>query len=1003
MGKSPPEAPHTPDPAGPVRSSFFVDDLSDEPLGPGDCAGWYFLDGAYILDDPFYWPQYFVDDADGTKVEDVSAEPTPPDADDSQPIDELDDTGTQGDPDATTRHKWLESFGFVRDGSRRGYTHSLTPCPLCSSNDHGLFVRWSEGYSSASFLDGKTKERPFWLPSQQQCHDLLLRAGFTESKSWGVYNYKMTCSCGDGTHDLLAGWAGEPFPNLWCKPHGLHHFRKVDLAGIVQRSDISSDHDLPFEEPFDDDSDDDTPNPVTSINPATVQLAHVNQLQVKKKPTVIDNNFTVTEIVDAIRTSDKLRGQTEEARRIIAQHGRGDDYGDHKLTIPAFLPSSNAPAGTRAKGLEAVEHSGLYSFDLDEPRPVDIAAVSSALRGAPGVVAYGVSLGGDGMWCIAAGPLAEDESSHKLHWAAVAQQLPDIAKATSSGVSKNSNRFRVMAYDPDVWLAAEVTPLDGATDEELAKGAQKSKRKAERQARSKTADKDNYDLLTEYEIGLLGELEVPEDYNGWLSWLATLKACGFDVDGVESWAAKGPNYQAGEVGAKWDGLPDDFGPDARQRYRRAVGGTLTLLIYPSRDNLTDAANFHRLVHFNARRLVVALPEPTDPSEALADIYGIDRRGMLSSAEFVASVLRTGREYLARCYGLMDKAEFAQCASHARKLRDVGAPERLRQVAAGALGEQREYDAVPDALVVRTKADIDASLAVIGTPNGVLNLRTGQILAPSEARKHFVLSSTGVVYDPAAQHPKVDEILPHPAKLKEGSVELYRAKIIAYGMLNRPAREFIWEVCARGSGKSSFTNCLRQGLGDQYVRSVRREALQVPKYGNGASSHNGDLRHFASPARFVFVSEMRGNLDSDLLKRLTGGDNVDMRRIHREDETFEPTATLWIQGNPRDSRDAPSLGIADEDSEDAMAILDRAKMLARPTIPVDDQDTSVVLLSTPGIQGGGVGPNRAVLRRVRRAGLPRHHRITGAPAGRAEAAGDSIVEAGMVAQCLGAAG
>ena len=131
-----------------------------------------------------------------------------------------------------------------------------------------------------------------------------------------------------------------------------------------------------------------------------------------------------------------------------------------------------------------------------------------------------------------------------------------------------------------------------------------------------------------------------------------------------------------------------------------------------------------------------------------------------------------------------------------------------------------------------------------------------------------------------------------------------------------------------------------------MRSVRREALQVPKHSSGAASHNGDLRHFKAPAQFCFVSEMRGNLDSDLLKRLTGGDNVEMRRIHREDESFEPTALLWIQGNLRDNRDAPSLGISDEDSEDGMAILDRAKMLARPTIPEDDQDKGVVLLNTP---------------------------------------------------------
>ena len=524
------------------------------------------------------------------------------------------------------------------------------------------------------------------------------------------------------------------------------------------------------------------------IDPTTIRVGHVGKLKPDKGAVITTGDFTLAEIVNSIRTSTKLQELTQQARQIIAAHGRDSkEYGDFELSLPGFLPSVAVPVGTRTKALKPQgSHTGLYGFDLDEPRSIDIDRIRGELRDAPGIAAFGLSLGADGMWCLVAGPAATTEAEHKAHWTALASQLPPTAKATSSGQSKNFNRFRAMAFDPDCWLAESVTPLPGAIAEELAKADRREERKAE----TKTADPGNYDRLTEREIGMLGELPVPPDYNDWLGWLATLKAAGFSAEQVEEWSATGPVYVPGEVLAKWNGLPEDFGPDARQRYRRAVGGGLLPLIWPSRDNLTDTANFHRLAHFNSDRLVVALPEPTDPSEVLADIYGIDSRGMLSSAEFAASVLRTGSQYLATCYVLVDKGEFALCAAHARKLRDVGAPERLRQVAAGALGEQREFRAVPVDLVVRAKADIDADLEVIGTPGGVLHLRTGEILPPTEARKRFVFSSTGVIYDPLAQHSKVDEILPHPAQLQEGSVELYRSKIIAYAMLNRPAREFV---------------------------------------------------------------------------------------------------------------------------------------------------------------------------------------------------------------------
>ena len=149
-----------------------------------------------------------------------------------------------------------------------------------------------------------------------------------------------------------------------------------------------------------------------------------------------------------------------------------------------------------------------------------------------------------------------------------------------------------------------------------------------------------------------------------------------------------------------------------------------------------------------------------------------------------------------------------------------------------------------------------------------------------------------------------------------------------------------EVCAAASGKSTFVNCVRQGLGSAYVRTVRREALQQSRYRQGSTAHNGDLRHFKAPARFSFLMEMRGNLDSELIKKLSGGDSIEMRRIHKEDEHFRPTAMLWVMGNTREGSDAPELGIA-EDDEDANAIMDRAKLLSRERIPDEEQDRAVV--------------------------------------------------------------
>ena len=362
-------------------------------------------------------------------------------------------------------------------------------------------------------------------------------------------------------------------------------------------------------------------------------------------------------------------------------------------------------------------------------------------------------------------------------------------------------------------------------------------------------------------------------------------------------------------------------------------------------NLTDAANFARLVEWHAEKLVIAL-DPTAAAEAEADCYGVDERGMLSGSEFHGAILATGRKYVVAAYARSggDPKKFAQLVNHARRLRDAGTARKLRAVAAGTIAELRAHKALPPGLVVKTRDDIDADLSVIGTPGGVLDLCSGKILPPFKARESFVLSSTGVSYDQEAQHDVIDEILPPVATLGDDSPGYYRARIIAFGMLNRPQREFMVEVCDEASGKSSFVNALAQGLGRAYVRTIRKEALQTPQYLHGATAHNGDLRHFKAPSRFVFAMEWSTSYDRPTVKSLSGGDIVTMRRITQEDECFSPTGHLWLMGNSGENCNAV-LGVGGKDA-DSRAIRDRAKLLTRTRIPDKQQVLAVVGLNTP---------------------------------------------------------
>ena len=167
---------------------------------------------------------------------------------------------------------------------------------------------------------------------------------------------------------------------------------------------------------------------------------------------------------------------------------------------------------------------------------------------------------------------------------------------------------------------------------------------------------------------------------------------------------------------------------------------------PCRRNVNAASNFARLIKYFSGDLVIALPDPSDSkpavgrgrSKALPDIYAIDSRGMLSSARAGSLLLKIGRLYYAECYGL-EGAERHACADDARKLGNDGVLERLRGVAEAAVHDLRDAGALPRGLVVKCKSEIDCHLNYIGTPKGVLDLRTGHIVPPAEgpARIHRI--------------------------------------------------------------------------------------------------------------------------------------------------------------------------------------------------------------------------------------------------------------------------
>ena len=176
---------------------------------------------------------------------------------------------------------------------------------------------------------------------------------------------------------------------------------------------------------------------------------------------VVTSTMTLAEIAEYIRTSKALKSRTEELRAQLASGGRGPGsaYDEGKESLPAIMPASCAPGGTLVKNLPTRFLSGLYGYDIDKfVDPKNRPAIKQALIDSPGAVMVGDSTSGD-LWVVYAGPTAQSVDEYLQHWRAILGRMPAGAIAANGKESKNRNRLRYLAHDPECWLAKEFVPL----------------------------------------------------------------------------------------------------------------------------------------------------------------------------------------------------------------------------------------------------------------------------------------------------------------------------------------------------------------------------------------------------------------------------------------------------------------------------------------------------------------------------------------------------------------
>ncbi len=269
--------------------------------------------------------------------------------------------------------------------------------------------------------------------------------------------------------------------------------------------------------------------------------------------------------------------------------------------------------------------------------------------------------------------------------------------------------------------------------------------------------------------------------------------------------------------------------------------------------------------------------------------------------------------------LLSRHQHAEAKDHLRRLTDelaAGIEERAEEGSRPKLRKQADVDklynfALRSALALGDERTISSTLAalshqrelvvpiaawdalpnIVGTRNGALNLITGEH-TPGQPSAH-ITKALDVKHDPGAQCPEWQKFI---AEILPDTLADYVQKLAGYSLTGRTDDQAFYFCYGTGkNGKSIFLNTLAGLFGD-YAGKAPPELLEEPKNGAPPKANIAQL----PGVRFLHGDETSegARMRENLIKGLTGGDQLTGEHKYCAPFKFTPTAKLWMVGNHR---------------------------------------------------------------------------------------------------------
>ena len=201
----------------------------------------------------------------------------------------------------------------------------------------------------------------------------------------------------------------------------------------------------------------------------------------------------------------------------------------------------------------------------------------------------------------------------------------------------------------------------------------------------------------------------------------------------------------------------------------------------------------------------------------------------------------------------------------------------------------------DPRVVVPAAELDKHSYLLGVGNGVVDLRTGELIDPDT--NHRITTITQVEYQSNAKAPLFEQTVLDVFNGDEEMTKFFQ-RLVGYSVMGEPKEDVLVIPFGSGSnGKSTVLGAIRRVLGE-HAKAAGADTFLTA--GAGGSGNAGGAREDVlrlRGARFVYVGEPDegSELREGLIKSMTGGDPIPARGLYSKTTVeVEPT---WVSFMP----------------------------------------------------------------------------------------------------------